>query len=190
LTAQDDRIARDLLALQDQVTKDSKFAAESTMGPQGPTGPAGPIGRATANAQVLVSNAPAIALSTALANVNTLSWTVAPGDIWTFYSVLWSNFGTGGLKVAITVPAGTTVKGTAVHTSPDGLVFQALDASTHVATFTADKKLVPADGKVQVDALITIGMTAGSITLQFAQAAQTLVPTKIDAGSFIRALKV
>lgn len=134
--------------------------------------------------------------STTLVNATGLSLALEANSVYALDGLLfYSSNGTADLKIALTVPSGTTgkwgVTGLGTGASSPGVVDAAyLSAFGTGTTFavggdTAFPTLMARPGAV----LITAG-TAGSVQLMFAQNTANASNTVMQTGSWLRAMKI
>lgn len=125
-----------------------------------------------------------------------LTFAVAAGDTWLVEYLLdvGAALSTTGLTLAVAVPASSTVNvsaalAPAVVTALDEYEKRSAVASATL-TFAAAKLAAVTDAQVRVMAYVAVATTAGSITLQFAQASSGGTNVTLRAGSFVRAVKM
>jgi hypothetical protein len=109
---------------------------------------------------------------------------VLANETWSFKMTLLNDSApTADIKVKFTVPSGTTMKWMKGEPNPDSSVL-----NTEGTTY-----MIPTGGSEIIDTLIgiiTVGGTAGNVTLQWAQNAAEVSDTKILKGSSIVAWRL
>jgi hypothetical protein len=125
-----------------------------------------------------------------------LTFSVAAGDTWLVEYLLdvGAVLSTTGLTLAVAVPSGSTVNvsagvAPAVVTAADEYEKRSGTASATL-TFAAAKLAAVTDAQVRVMAYVSVSTTAGSITLQFAQATSSGTNVTVRAGSFLKAVRM
>lgn len=125
-----------------------------------------------------------------------LTFAASAGDVWLVEYLLdiGALLSTTGLTLAVAVPSGSTVNVQAgvmpaVVTAADEYEKRSAVASATL-TFAAAKLAAVTDAMVRVVAYVAVSTTAGSVTLQFAQASSSGTNVTLRAGSFLRATRM
>jgi hypothetical protein len=134
-------------------------------------------------------NDESVAASTTLQSDNDLGFTVNPNEVWVARWVLGVDAPLAAqIKVGITVPSGTY----RLHILGPQTSEAAAPWSTAVDSLTSGSAAMGTGGAgvvvpVYVDALIRVGATGGTVTLQWAQNASNGTPTIVKADSYLLA---
>jgi hypothetical protein len=125
-----------------------------------------------------------------------LTFAVQAGDVWLVEYLLdiGAALSTTGLTLAVAVPSGSTVNvqagiSPAVVTAADEYEKRSATASATL-TFAAAKLAAVTDAMVRVVAYVSVSTTAGSITMQVAQASSGGTNVTTRAGSYLRATRM
>ena len=167
------------------------------IGPQGPMGLTGATGAqgltgATGNgvSGVHVAAGQTFVSTTTLANVNNLAFTLAANTSYQFDAEIYSysQSTSTGLKLAFTVPAGSTITWEGSSSLGAGSVPISGGVVTTLPPYAASFPTNPCcTGAIHVKGVVTTSTTAGSLQLQAAQANMNVgFPAGIGAGSFLR----
>ena len=124
--------------------------------------------------------------STTLVNDDALLYAIAANEIWAGYLTLFvSCNASGGIKVAITVPTGATLRmGAELYATT---TVSNIDPTTVSATAIGATAAIT---KVNMQVLVANGANAGNVQLQWAQNASHASDTKILVNSFLTAQRI
>jgi hypothetical protein len=168
------------------VTGPTGAGTPGTAGATGATGATGP-GQVTADGRVIanVTNT----LITA-ANVTGLSFPIGANEVWSFEAHIQNGCsGTGGVKFALTVPAGASFRAVALGMAATAAALTSAVLTVSGTLSIAFNTAALVTGWTRITGLVRNGATPGTVQVQFAAgtAAQT---STVFADSFIHGQKV
>lgn len=128
--------------------------------------------------------------STALQNDDELFASLPANSTWSMTSYIQTNganTGTGDIKIDFSVPAGATLKYTSfgTTTSSPAIQYEATVNSAGTARAVGTNGASP-DMGMAMQALVTIGSTAGTVQFRWAQNTSTATATIVRAGSHLK----
>ena len=134
-----------------------------------------------------------VANSTTLANDNDLAFSIAANEEWTadfFLSAGDSLGAAGGIKVGVVTPSGATLEANAILIAGVGVGTAQGRSTTSGGTLISVTPVGASAGYVRVSVWVLNGANAGSVTLQWAQAASNATATVLHKGSWMNAIRV
>lgn len=130
--------------------------------------------------------------STTLQNDNHLIFAIAASEVWVVEYALKVAGSEGGIKVAIAAPAGATVSASGI--GPTDTTTNVLDTNVKFLDIGAGSGTFgtagAVDGSLMVRATIINSVTAGNVTLQWAQSVSDTDLTRVSANSYLIAHRV
>ncbi len=152
---------------------------------------------AVTTALVIKAADEAVTSSTVLQDDNELTFAIGANETWYFRAVLHARGATtGDIKVGVTAPAGATKRyygagnsgGTTGGSGNLALASQTTDGLT-LASFETMASDATFDTAIVMEGVVSNGSTAGSVTIQWAQATSSATATTVLAKSTLWAAK-